>query len=146
MEKKSNSQKVFIICGLPGAGKTTLAKKLLSEGRIHDFFEADMWMINQRGEYSFKPSKLKFCHQSCFNAFYDSLSEGKSVAVSNTNLEKWEAERYILCAKLAGAEIEIIHIPNEVNYGSVHGVPEDKVEKMRERREFFTLEDFKNLF
>jgi len=45
---------LVIIRGLPGSGKSTFAKKFVEKGFKH--YEADMWMVDKDGNYSFDPS------------------------------------------------------------------------------------------
>lgn len=52
-------KELFLLRGLPGAGKSTLAKTI---GGKH--FEADMYFIKD-GEYKFEADKLKMAHNWC---------------------------------------------------------------------------------
>ena len=52
---------LFIVRGLPGSGKTTLAKSL---GSVH--FEADMYFM-EGNEYKFDITKIKKAHEWCQN-------------------------------------------------------------------------------
>jgi predicted kinase len=133
--------KLILICGPAGAGKTTLAKSLIAEGKADSFFEADMWMVDSViGDYQFNPKKLGYCHNMCQSFVDKNLKNGKTVICSNTTLTKKEARPYIEMAKKYGAEVEIIHV--QTQFKSVHSVPELKVKQMQDKREFFTLEDF----
>jgi len=49
-----------LIRGLPGSGKTTMAKKI--EGFEH--FEADQY-FEKDGSYEFDPSELNSAHEEC---------------------------------------------------------------------------------
>jgi hypothetical protein len=137
-----NPQTLYIITGLPGSGKSTLAFKMFQEDKIDTFYEADMWMRDGDGEYEFDPKKLGYCHGKCFASVQLALEKGFNVAQSNTNLTKKEVRPYIEMAKDLNVNIEIIHQPQDVNYGSIHGIPEEKLLMMAARREFFTLKDF----
>jgi hypothetical protein len=53
---------------------------------------------------------------------------------------QWEAKPYIEIARYHGYHIIIEHLTNE--YKNIHDVPQEIVEKMKTRREFFKLEDF----
>ena len=57
--------KLYIVRGLPGAGKSTFAKKLLQEGKVQQHLEADEFMTNENGDYKFDPTILQKCHQQC---------------------------------------------------------------------------------
>lgn len=140
VKTEKNGSKLSILRGTPGSGKSTFAKRLLAEGIVDFHFEADMWMVDKEGNYVFDPTRLKFCHNSCFNSCVEKLIAEKNVVVSNTFLQKWEAERYVKAAREIGSDIEILVMTGD--YGSVHGVPDWKMKEMRERFEDFSLEDF----
>jgi predicted kinase len=117
---------LLLIRGLPGSGKTTLAKSL---GRDH--FEADMLMIDDAGRYSFMPDKLQECHDWCLESARASLNAGKDVVVSNTFTRRWELLPYVNL----GFPYSIVICQG--NYGSVHNVPTDKIAEMAARFEFW---------
>ncbi len=56
-----NGKILYLLRGLPGAGKSTLAKSI---GAI--YFEADMFFM-EGNEYKFNPLKLKDAHAWCQN-------------------------------------------------------------------------------
>ena len=116
--------KLTLIRGLPGSGKTTLAKKM---GICH--FEADMWMVDDCGEYKFNPRNLSYCHSQCLYAAEEALRNGFDVVVSNTFTQRWEMEAYYDL----GFPVEEIVATG--NYNSVHDVPAEKIEAMRLRWE-----------
>lgn len=134
-------QKVlYLITGPSGAGKTTRAKELISQKGIKHHYEADMLMIDRNGDYSFNPKKLKECHTWCQKATERAMKLNEAVIVSNTMTMKWEAKPYVDMAKENGYSVIIEHLTTE--YKNVHDVPQDIIEKMKNRREFFKLEDF----
>ena len=58
-KKKTMNKNLYLLRGIPGAGKSTLAKQL---GDSH--FETDgFFMVD--GEYKFDPTKLREAHQWC---------------------------------------------------------------------------------
>jgi len=137
---EKNHGKLIIITGIPGAGKSTLAAKMVAQGQADCFFEADQWMIDNSGNYLFQQDKLKYCHEKCFRSVYDALRKGLTAIQSNTNLQPWECKKYVELARSLGADVEIIHLHSE--YGSIHGVPAQKLKEMKERRVEFKIEDF----
>ena len=119
--------KLTIIRGLPGSGKSTMAKDI---GCFH--VEADMFhLVN--GKYQFKPENKGYAHRWCKSAVSFGLSNGMDVVVSNTFTTKDEIEPYLVCAKESGADIEIIRMT--ANYGNIHNVPTIVLEQMKERFE-----------
>ena len=123
---------LFIIRGLPGSSKSTYARQLLAEGKIQAHFEADMYFEHvTTGQYIFDPTKLGSAHRWCYEMTTQALEEGKSVAVANTFTTHKEMKDYVNFAKDSGYDLQII--VRTGNYGSIHGVPEEAMEKMRNR-------------
>lgn len=117
---------LLIIRGLPGSGKSTLAKSL---GRIHA--EADMFMIDSSGNYAFDASKLQECHDKCLAYVKAELEAGNDVVVANTFSRRWEVMPYIEL----GFPFSVVIC--EGRYGSIHNVPQAKIDAMAARWEFF---------
>jgi predicted kinase len=132
---------LYLIAGPSGSGKSTFAKKLMKEKEIKFNFEADNWMKDLFGNYSFDPKNLNYCHRQCQIYTERVMESGKDVIVSNTSLTKKEAKPYIDLAKKYGYSVEIHHMTG--NFKNEHGVPDWKVEEMRNKHEFYSLEDFK---
>lgn len=121
---------LYIIRGIPGSGKTTLANKMLACGMVNEVFEADQFMVNSGGLYSFDGRRLKECHDACKNAVRNALAAGLNVAVSNTFTRKWEMEFYLNL----GVDHTILICQGE--HTNTHGVPQEKVFEMANRFEY----------
>lgn len=119
---------LYIIRGLPGAGKTTLAHKLTP-----NVVEADQFMINEAGEYEFNAYRLAECHQACYETVRTLLLTGATVAVSNTFVSLWEYERYIKLADDLCIPYQIISVKGHPSWKNIHGVPEATVQRMAKR-------------
>jgi predicted kinase len=126
------SNKLILVRGISGSGKTTYAKKLIKDDPTLSHYEADMY-FSQDGEYKFVPSKLKEAHAWCFAETEIDLLFGKSVIVSNTFTQKWEIQPYIELGKKMKAEVIIKKATG--NYQNVHGVPVETLDKMKARWE-----------
>ena len=120
---------LYIVRGVPGSGKSTLAKKMAAEKGI-SYFEADMY-FERSGEYIFSSKDLPHAHEWCKTEACLKMSAGDDVIVSNTFTKLWEIEPYMFYAMEFGYGIKIIHCTSE--YGSIHGVPADKLEIMKRR-------------
>ena len=77
--------KLTLIRGLPGSGKSTLAKTLSAR-----HFEADMYFVNEHGEYLYQADKIGDAHHWCKKMTRKALEQGESVVVSNTFVQRWE--------------------------------------------------------
>ena len=126
------NNKLFIIRGLPGSGKTTFAEKLKADGIVSDVVEADHFMTDQSGNYKFDAKMLERCHQECqmWTKYY--LDLGRDVAVANTFTRKWEILPYIKM----GYDYTIVEMTG--SFPNVHGVPKNVIETMAKRWEKWT--------
>ena len=125
--------KLTLIRGLPGAGKSTMAKAMVEVDSSLRHFEADQYFVDASGNYRFEPSEIEDAHTWCLTETRNALENGSSVVVSNTFTRKWEMAPYRKLAKELGAELEILEATG--NYGSIHGVPQKTIDAMRSRWE-----------
>ena len=133
------NQTLIIIRGLPGSGKSTLAAMLVRALRtsptVPDWFEADDFFVNEDEEYHFDAIKLSEAHQWCQDMVKQSLQKGRTTIVSNTFTQRWEMEPYLKMAQELNIPVQIIECKGE--FGSIHNVPTDVVNKMKVRWEEF---------
>ena len=119
---------LFIIRGLPGSGKSTLAHQISPI-----VWEADQFFMVD-GNYCFQPELLKQAHTWCQNQVLRSMQDNHPVvAVSNTFTQRWEMQPYLDMAKDHGYSVFTVVCQN--NFGNIHGVPEESLERMRSRWE-----------
>lgn len=127
-------KELILLRGLPGSGKTTLAKTL---GMNH--FEADMFFVKD-GEYKFDANKLKLAHIWCFNQVRTKMEDTKSdvlcnpkIVVSNTFTQEWEMEKYYELAEQYAYRVHSIIVENRHFGVNQHDVPAEKLEQMKNR-------------
>lgn len=133
---KSGKPLLILIQGAPGAGKTTMAKKL--SGILHiPYFEADMW-FSRHGKYQFISEELGKAHYWCFSKVKKNLENGKSVICSNTLTTDWEVENYINLAKQFDANYYIIRLLSD--YGTIHGTPPEAIERLKDNLRHNTIQ------
>jgi predicted kinase len=124
------NKELFLLRGLPGAGKSTLAKSLVGK-----HFEADMYFVRD-GEYKFDVTKLKEAHEWCRSSVGGlMINEEPRLVVSNTFTQEWEMEAYYKLAETHGYRVYSLIVENRHGGINEHGVPDDKLEIMKERFE-----------
>lgn len=125
---------LYIIRGIPGSGKTTLANNMRSAGMVDCVVEADQYMVDHEGNYFFDPASLRYCHERCQDEVKLALAVGANCAVANTFTRKWEMKPYFDMAERGGHNVTEIICGGR--FGSIHGVPQEKIEDMFARFEY----------
>lgn len=126
---------LYLIRGLPGAGKSTFADSLKQFGVVSNVFEADMYfeLFSQYLDKAPDSAMLADAHAWCLRKTKDTLLKGLSVAVANTFTTESELEPYIALTHLLGIRYVSVVIENRQEKDSVHFVPDVNIEKMRKR-------------
>ena len=120
---------LYIVRGLPGSGKSSLAKKV-----TESVYSADDFFTNKKGEYNFNAKLLGKAHEWCWGKVRDAMFIGaNAVAVANTFTQAWEAEKYYQIAEEYGYYVFVIECQND--FGNVHDVPQESIDAMKERWE-----------
>ncbi|KAM8803166.1 NEDD4-binding protein 2-like 1 isoform 1-T1 [Rhynchonycteris naso] len=134
---------LYLLRGLPGSGKTTLARQLQ-----HDFpraliFSTDDFFFREDGAYEFNPDFLEEAHEWNQKRARKAMRNGISpIIIDNTNLHAWEMKPYAVMALENNYEV-IFREPEtrwkfnvqELARRNIHGVPREKIHRMKERYE-----------
>jgi predicted kinase len=127
---------LYLLRGLPGSGKSTLAEQL---GGSH--FETDKYFIDKDGNYNFDGSKLKEAHKWCQDSvatamvLNHTIGDNETIVVSNTFTQEWEMKPYMDVAKDWGYRVFTIIVENRHGGVNQHGVPDEKLQQMKDRFE-----------
>jgi tRNA uridine 5-carbamoylmethylation protein Kti12 len=135
-----------LLRGLPGSGKSTLAKQILASqadaGVETVWFEADHFFYDDDDNYNWDQSKLGQAHSWCQAEVCKALSDGAHVIVSNTFTTKKEMRVYFDMIHNHGQNPNVICMQS--NFGSVHGVPDEVLDAMKQRFVYDISDMFKS--
>lgn len=145
---------LILIREISGAGKSSLAN-ILSENEKYPVLSADMYFEDYDGNWNFDPTKLNEAHGWCQrqvgnmmsedwkNSFthqsiispegYTSFhSDNSKIFVANTFTQEWEMEPYFELAERYGYIVTTIIVENRHGNKSIHNVPDEKVQAMKD--------------
>jgi predicted kinase len=133
------SKLLVLLRGLPGSGKSSFAKHMWSDFVI---CEADQFFYDSEGNYNFDPSKLRDAHKYCRDRVETFMSDNEKnpqfypeIVVSNTFTREWEMDEYFKLAKKYDYQVVSLIVENRHGNKNIHGVPDSKIEEMRNRFE-----------
>lgn len=137
--------KVVILRGVPGSGKSTIAKKYYPGAVVcsadHHFESPNPQGMHLPPTYTFDRSKLPEAHRACMRKFLEATNyryenTNDLVVVDNTNVKLWEFAGYVQVAHARGYEVEVVRAccdPAVAAARGLHGVSLGKVIEMAAR-------------
>lgn len=121
-----------LIRGLPGSGKSTLGLMIKASSSFETFcLEADSYFYDEWGNYIFDATQLHKAHTWCQEMTKQYLESGANVIVSNTFTTLKEMAEYYYIAKALDIQLNVITCQGQ--FGNVHGVPKETLDKMEAR-------------
>ncbi len=118
---------LFLLRGLPGAGKSTLAESLAIA-----HCEADKYFMKD-GKYNFDASQLGKAHAWCQGECEKAMIFEVDVVVSNTFTTERELNDYYKLANKYGYRVHSIIVENRHGGINQHNVPEEALKRMEDR-------------
>ncbi len=128
---------LILLRGLPGSGKTTLGEVVLYMPNNNlKPISADDFFTAPDGTYNFSMEKLKEAHNDCQQRCANLMMNGAvRVVVSNTFTQEWEMKPYFEMAERYGYRVHSVIVENRHGGNNIHGVPDEKLEIMKNRFE-----------
>jgi len=150
-------KRAFIMRGVSGSGKSTIAEMLASDDDSMIFSTDQYFMVN--GKYEFDPTKLKENHAKNLQAWMDAVENElyATVVCDNTNTTDWELRLYRETAEDNGYQViyvaiepretaedngyQVIYVAIEPDFDKLdeyharntHGVPKEVIKAQMER-------------
>lgn len=129
-------KELFLLRGLPGSGKSTVAETITNYDDSHQWYEADELFYDDEGEYVFDATRLKEVHKWCRDITEARMKQGAPrITVSNTFTQEWEMKPYYDLAEKYGYRVYSLIVENRHEGESEHGVPDETIDKMKNRFE-----------
>nr|XP_057935411.1 NEDD4-binding protein 2-like 2 isoform X2 [Doryrhamphus excisus] len=131
---------LILMRGLPGSGKSTTARELLSKGPDGLILSTDDYFADKDG-YRYDPGLLGAAHEWNQRRACDAMHDRRSpVIIDNTNLQAWEMKPYVTMALQRGYRVDFCEPntswkfdPYELEKRNKHGVPQEKIAQMLDR-------------
>lgn len=139
------TQQLILLRGIPGSGKSTMAKFIVLDGIIHSTDD----LIEATGDYrgfftkmieSGDFTDLSRMHSKNLSNAVKSMKDGVTrIVIDNTNIKANEPKAYVVAALEMGFDEDNIHIfdvgtrdlsAKELAESNTHGVPLDKIKMM----------------
>jgi len=140
---EENKKIMYILRGLPGSGKSYLAKTI-NETYNHQgvILSTDDFFI-ENGVYKYDPEKIGEAHKFNQDRCKEHCRKGTTpIIIDNTNVKRWEAKIYVEYAMYYNYDIEIREPDTPwwkrknakiLAKKNQHGVPIEKIQKMLDR-------------
>lgn len=127
---------LYLLRATSGSGKTTLARELEEHLPNSIAFAADDYHYDEKGYYDFKFENIAKAHRACQERTKWAMVNKKcSIIVHNTNTTEKEIKPYLDLAEEYNYKVVSLIVENRHGNKSVHDVPDDTVDKQRQRLE-----------
>ncbi|NXO26658.1 N4BP2 protein, partial [Cisticola juncidis] len=144
MRKKMQliGQVLVLLRGVPGSGKSYLARNLLEDNPGGIILSTDDYFYKD-GQYHYDPDCLGEAHDWNRKRAKEAFEMGISpIIIDNTNIQAWEMKPYVTLAQQFKYRVMFREPdtwwkfkPKELERRNIHGVSKEKIKRMLERYE-----------
>jgi predicted kinase len=124
---------LIILRGLPGSGKTALAK-LLSEAGKYPVFAIDDYFTDASGNYTFRFEDNFKAYEFCRSRTEEAMKAGdEKIFLDNVFSLEWEMEPYFKLASEYAYQVHVVTVENRHHSENRHGVSTEQIQRMAEK-------------
>lgn len=125
---------LILLRGLPGSGKTTLAKILSEQEKYPVYSVDDYFTNNETGDYQFDYKNNHLAYKQCEEQTKQAmLDDSSKIIVHNTFTIDWELEPYFKLASQFNYRLFVVTVENYHQNPNLHNVSEEQLQKMAEK-------------
>lgn len=132
--------RLYLVRGLPGSGKSTIASALAGSVEGGAAVEADAFFVDDDGVYTFDAKQLAAARASSEDGARSAMEAGAPVvAVANTFSRRASWAPYVKAANANNYSVTILETHGD--HGSIHEVPDEAIAAMADRWESVVAPD-----
>ena len=131
MSSVSEIPSLILLRGLPGSGKSALAKVLCENGK-YPVHSVDRYFTDPNtGEYIFEYDKNHLAYKHCEEGTKTDMSKGiEKIFVDNTFTMEWEMEPYFKMASMYNYRVFVVTVENRHGKTNIHNITQEQLQKM----------------
>jgi predicted kinase len=124
---------LILLRGLPGSGKSSLAKALSENGK-YPVYSVDDYFTDADGNYQFDFEKNHLAYKQCEQRTRLAMQNGiQKIFLDNTFTLEWEMEPYFKLAAEFKYRVYVVTVENRHQGKNIHQIPEEQIKKMAEK-------------
>lgn len=125
---------LILVRGLPGSGKTSLAKVLSEDGKYPVYSVDDYFTDPETGNYTFIYSENHKAYKQCELNCREQMKTGRlKIFIDNTFTLEWELEPYFKLASEFNYRVFVITVEHRHEGKNSHQITDDQLKKMAEK-------------
>jgi predicted kinase len=124
---------LILLRGLPGAGKSSLAK-VLAENKWPVFSVDDYFTDAKTGAYRFEFDKNHLAYKACEENCRKAMEKGmEKIFIDNTFTLDWELQAYFKLASAFNYTLFVCTVENYHEQKNTHGISDEQIQKMADK-------------